>query len=87
MAAVSTNLYGPYGDRYLAIPHGGHNMLSKRKDNQWMSTFFGTDSEAIFVERPAILPIEINQDGSIRPLMRTAAVNTGSQGSKTNAAP
>jgi len=43
MAAVADHIYGPYGDRYLEIPHAGHNMLFKTKEGQWMSTFFGSD--------------------------------------------
>jgi len=27
--ASSKEVYGPYGDRYLAVPHGGHNMFFK----------------------------------------------------------
>ncbi len=72
MAAVSEKIYGPYGDRYLAIPHGGHNMLFKTRDGRWMSTFFGHDSGAAFRERPAILPIEFSPNGHFRPLMRTS---------------
>jgi hypothetical protein len=75
MAAVADNLYGPYGDRYLAIPHAGHNILFRTREGQWMSTFFGTphDARAIFTEKPAILPIEFDADGRFRPLMRTSA--------------
>jgi beta-xylosidase len=80
MAAVSDKLYGPYGNRYLAIPHAGHNMIFKTKEGQWMSTFFGTESKAIFMERPAILPITINRDGQIHPLMQTSAAQESSSG-------
>ena len=55
MAATAKNIYGPYGPRYLAIPHGGHNMLFKDKQGQWWSTFFGSDPKAPFRERPAIV--------------------------------
>jgi len=41
--ASSQALYGPYGSRYLAVPHGGHNM------------FFGNDTDAPFKERPGLL--------------------------------
>ena len=67
MIAESDKLYGPYGDRYLAIPHGGHNMLFKDKDGGWWSTFFGNDPKAPFTERPAILPLEFGDNGKIRP--------------------
>jgi len=67
MAASSDKLDGPYSKRYLAVPHGGHNMLFKDKNKQWWSTFFGNDPKAPFRERPAILPIDIDSDGRIRP--------------------
>jgi beta-xylosidase len=66
MAASSDKLEGPYSKRYLAVPHGGHNMLFKDKNNQWWSTFFGNDPKAPFRERPAILPIDIDSNGRIR---------------------
>jgi hypothetical protein len=61
------NVYGPYGPRYLAIPHGGHNMIFKDRSGQWWSTFFGNDPRAPFRERPAILRIERDENGLIRP--------------------
>jgi beta-xylosidase len=75
MAAVADNIYGPYSERYLAIPHAGHNMLFRTHKGQWISTFFGTphDTRAIFTEKPAILPIEFDADGRFRPLMRTSS--------------
>jgi beta-xylosidase len=67
MIATAEKLEGPYGPRYLAIPHGGHNMLFRDRSGQWWSTFFGSDPKAPFRERPAILPIEFGPDGRIRP--------------------
>ena len=71
MIATSKKVYGPYGDRYLAVPHGGHNMLFRDKGGRWWSTFFGNDPRAPFRERPAILRIEIGEGGRVRPLMPT----------------
>jgi hypothetical protein len=65
--ASSKDLYGPYGDRYLAVPHGGHNMFFKDKDGNWWSTFFGNDGDAPFREKPALLRIEFGLDGEPRP--------------------
>lgn len=67
MAAESEKIYGPYGDRYLAIPHGGHNMLFKDQKGEWWSTFFGSDPTAPFRERPGILRIDFDAKGRIRP--------------------
>jgi xylan 1,4-beta-xylosidase len=67
MIAESDKLYGPYGDRYLAIPHGGHNMLFKDKKGEWWSTFFGSDPEAPFREHPGLLRINFDAKGRIQP--------------------
>lgn len=66
--ASSDYLVGPYGDRYLAIPHGGHNTFFQDKDGQWWSTFFGNNASAPFQERPAALRIEFDEALRIRPM-------------------
>lgn len=66
--ASADDLYGPYGDRYLAIPHGGHNVFFRDADGDLWSTFFGNDDGAPFRERPAALRVEFDDDGRIRPL-------------------
>jgi hypothetical protein len=68
MAASAENIYGPYGDRYLAIPCGGHNVLFKDVKGEWWSTYFGNDDKAPFKERPAILSVEIGSDNIIKPV-------------------
>jgi len=69
MIATADKIYGPYGPRYLAIPHGGHNMLFRDKAGQWWSTFFGSDELAPFRERPGLLRIEIDNCGRVRPAL------------------
>jgi beta-xylosidase len=66
--ASSKDLLGPYGNRYLAIPHGGHNMFFKDASGQWWSAFFGNDGDAPFKERPGILRVEFGDDGEPRPV-------------------
>ena len=66
MAASSDSVYGPYGNRYLAVPCGGHNVLFEDAEGKWWSTFFGNDPLAPFRERPALLRIHINADGEIQ---------------------
>lgn len=73
MVAESDKIYGPYGPRYRAIPHGGHNMLFVDKQGAWWSTFFGSDPRAPFSERAAILPIELDNAGLIRPKLQDGA--------------
>ncbi|CAM3987714.1 family 43 glycosylhydrolase [Paenibacillus alkaliterrae] len=67
--ASAEHVYGPYGDRYLAIPHGGHNMFFKDMAGQWYSTFFGNSPHAPFQERPAILKVEFDRELRIRPVL------------------
>jgi hypothetical protein len=67
--ARARNIDGPYGDRFLAVPHGGHNMFFKDREGAWWSTFFGNDVNAPFKERPGMLRVEFVLDGSVRPLL------------------
>jgi xylan 1,4-beta-xylosidase len=67
MIASSDRLEGPYGERHLAIPHGGHNMFFADKRGQWWSTFFGSDAIAPFRERAGLLRVMIDAKGTIRP--------------------
>ncbi len=67
MISSSTNLFGPYGERYEAIPHGGHNMFFRDAEGQWWSSFFGSDPKAPVSERPGILPVRITPDGRVEP--------------------
>ena len=65
--ATATSLFGPYGERYEAIPHGGHTMFFKDEKGQWWSTYFGSDGSAPWRERPGVLPIEFDANGLVRP--------------------
>ena len=67
MVASAENVYGPYGDRYLALPSAGHNMVFRDKQGQWWATFFGNDPQAPWRERPGILPIQLDASGRIVP--------------------
>ncbi len=63
MVSSAKAIYGPYGRRYEAIPHGGHNTLFCDARGRWWSTFFGPP----WYERPAILPVEFGRDAVLRP--------------------
>ena len=67
MIATSTNLYGPYGARYEAIPHGGHNMFYRDEKGQWWSTYFGSDGTAPWREKPGVLPVVFDAEGKVVP--------------------
>lgn len=65
--ASAPSLNGPWSARYLAIPHGGHNMFFRDRDGRWWSTFFGNSGYAPFRERPGLLRVEFGLDGAVRP--------------------
>lgn len=62
-AAVGDSLRGPFGPKFLAIPHGGHNSFFKDKDGRWWGTIFGNDPRAPFQTRPGALLIDFRPDG------------------------
>ncbi len=68
MVAHADSIYGPYGDRYLALPTAGHNMFFQDKRGQWWATYFGNDPQAVWRERPGILPIQLDASGKIVPV-------------------
>jgi xylan 1,4-beta-xylosidase len=61
MVSTSTNIYGPYGARYEAIPHGGHNTFFQDDEGKWWSTYFGPP----WNERASILRVEFAVDGRV----------------------
>jgi xylan 1,4-beta-xylosidase len=67
--ASAEHVYGPYGDRYIAIPHGGHNMFFQDKQGQWWSSLFGNNANAPFRERPGALKVEFDEQLRIRPML------------------
>jgi beta-xylosidase len=67
MIATSTNLFGPYSERYEAIPHAGHNVFFQAPKGRWWSTFFGSDPTAPWRERPGVLPVRFNEKGVVSP--------------------
>ncbi|HWI56283.1 MAG TPA: family 43 glycosylhydrolase, partial [Bacillota bacterium] len=71
--ATATNLFGPYGERYEAIPHGGHNTFFRDAAGHWWSTFFGSDPQAPWRERPGVLPVEFSPQGRLQPLQADSA--------------
>lgn len=56
--ATADSIYGPYGPRLLAVPHGGQATMFEGPDGQWYSTFSGVDSRAALRDRPAIVPVD-----------------------------
>lgn len=67
MISESKSIYGPYEQRYEAIPHGGHNTFFQGPRGNWWSTYFGSDSTAAWSERAGVLPIHFDKQGHVVP--------------------
>ena len=71
MVGMSDNVYGPYKNVHIAVPHGGHNVFFKDKKGDWWSTLFGGDTPNVagpLKEQPGIVRVEFAPDGTIHPL-------------------
>lgn len=66
MVAESENIYGPYGQRYMAVRDGGHVTFFHNAQGAWWSTFFGNDKNAPQMERPGIVPLEFDAEGHVK---------------------
>ena len=64
--ASANYIYGPYSNRYLVIPHGGHNSFFKDLEGNWWASFFGNDSNAPFRDRPALIKIIFDDNGIVK---------------------
>ncbi len=71
--ASSDSLFGSYGNRYIAVPHGGHNVLFYDADGQMYSTFFGSDGTSPIYERASFLPVKMDENGYVIPVVSDAA--------------
>ena len=57
VAAMSTNIYGPYGNRYFAYPCAGHSCVFQATDGQWHATSFTLPGKSMY---PGIFPVEFD---------------------------
>lgn len=61
MCASTNGIYGPYGDRYVAIKNGGNNSFFRDKDGTWCCTVWQPTKKA------TIVAVELAPDGTWRP--------------------
>ena len=66
-SATSNSIYGPYRNRYRAIPYAGHNDLFQDKAGRWWSTLFHPSDYLNLGFRPAIVPVTMSRDALISP--------------------
>jgi beta-xylosidase len=67
--SVAEKLLGPYGPRYLTVPHASQTTVFKGPGNDLYATYSGhaADHYAAFRERPGIVPLEFSGSGMLRP--------------------
>lgn len=70
MTAEADNLFGPYSARYVSVPYAGHNTFFQDASGQWYSTLFGNDADAPVQKLPAVVPVEFDAAGHLRPKVR-----------------
>ncbi len=64
-SATSKSIYGPYENRYRAIPYAGHNDIFKDHEGNWWSTQFHPQPFMNKALEPAVIPVEIDENGII----------------------
>ncbi|MCG8310644.1 MAG: family 43 glycosylhydrolase [Cytophagales bacterium] len=70
MIAMSESLTGPYSKAYIAIPHGGHNLIFDDFDGNTWATMFGNDEAAAqFRENPAIVQMRLDDQKRLLPVI------------------
>ncbi|WP_346854844.1 family 43 glycosylhydrolase [uncultured Draconibacterium sp.] len=68
MIAMSDNITGPYSQAYIAIPHGGHNMIFDDFDGNTWATMFGNDEAAAqWRENAALVQMKMNAQNRLVP--------------------
>ncbi|EMD82201.1 putative secreted xylosidase [Pacificimonas flava] len=65
MYGTSTSLFGPYSQRRLGAPHGGHGTAFRDRDGQFWYTMFGNDPTAPWRMHFGLVPIDIGDPTSI----------------------
>lgn len=61
MCASTNGIYGPYGDRYVAIKNGGNNSFFREPDGTWCCTVWQP------TKKTTIVAVELAPDGTWRP--------------------
>lgn len=65
MYGTSKSLFGPYTQRRLGAPHGGHGTAFRAKDGRYWYTMFGNDPTAPWRMHFGLVPIDIGDPAAI----------------------
>ena len=64
MYGTSKTLFGPYSQRRMGAPHGGHGTAFRAKDGSYWYTMFGNDPTAPWRMKFGLVPIDIGDPAS-----------------------
>lgn len=65
MYGTSKSLFGPYSQRRMGAPHGGHGTPFRDKEGRYWYTMFGNDPTAPWRMHFGLVPIDIGDPASI----------------------
>jgi hypothetical protein len=65
MYGTSKSLFGPYSQRRMGAPHGGHGTAFADKQGRYWYTMFGNDPTAPWRMKFGLVPIDIGDPASI----------------------
>ncbi len=65
MYGTSTSLFGPYSQRRMGAPHGGHGTAFRDREGRYWYTMFGNDPTAPWRMHFGLVPIDIGDPASI----------------------
>lgn len=65
MYGTAKSLFGPYSQRRMGAPHGGHGTAFRDKDGRFWYTMFGNDPTAPWRMKFGLVPIDIGDPASI----------------------
>jgi len=70
MIAMSEHLAGPYSKAYIALAHGGHNMIFDDYEGNTWATMFGNDEAAApFREYAALVQMKFDDEQKLGPVL------------------
>ncbi|WP_167856840.1 hypothetical protein [Hymenobacter aquaticus] len=52
------------------MPYAGHDVFFQDVRGQWWSTLFGNDDDAPVRKQAAVVPVEFDKQGHIRPVVQ-----------------
>lgn len=80
MYGVADNILGPYTKALIGVPHAGHGTVFQDKKGNWWTSMFGNDITAPFRLHFGLVPIEISNDMTLKPVLQHDNNDQNAQG-------